>query len=95
MVNLLFFADWADYEENGWIIICEKDGQYFYQEGGHCVMVGWQPFKLCLEPISEEEVLELMEDWAEHEDDSLSLEEALRLLGCKKDIDEELLAEKA
>lgn len=84
-MNLLFFAAWADYEEDGWVVICEKDGKYFYQEGGHCVMVGYQPFEFDLLEISEEEVLDLMEEWEEHEEPETDLNEVLRLLGVKND----------
>lgn len=71
--HLIFYAWWVDYEEGGWVIICEKDGKYYCQEGGHSVMCEtetsnkWNP-----EPISEEEALALMLEWAEDEDTDLS-----------------------
>lgn len=78
--SLVFYAWWADYEEDGWIIIAEKDGRHYYQEGGHCVMddrpdyqVVWQP-----EPVTQEDALQLMLEWEEHEDtDVTTVKEAM------------------
>ena len=77
-MNLIFYGWWADYEEDGWVIICEKEGQYYTQEGGHSVM-GNSEEQLNLDPITEEEALELMVEWAEHEDnDPITIEEILK-----------------
>jgi hypothetical protein len=77
-MNLIFYGWWADYEENSWLIICEKKGQYYTQEGGHSVM-GEDEEQLDFEPITEEEALELMVEWAEHEDDDpITIEEILK-----------------
>jgi len=77
--KLIFYGWWSDWEEDGWIIICEKSGQYYYQEGGHCVMAVDDKEKL-FQPdlISEEEALQLMLEWEEHEDpDTATVSEAL------------------
>lgn len=68
--QLVFHAYWSDWEEDGWIVICEKGGQYYYQEGGHCVMVENHDENFAPEPISQEEALQLMLEWEEHEDTS-------------------------
>lgn len=67
--NIVFEASWCDWEEYGWIYIFEKDGKYYALEGGHCVMcesydTTWDDLYL----VSEDEALELMFRWAEHED---------------------------
>jgi hypothetical protein len=70
--NLVFFAWWADYEEDGWVVIGEKDGRYYCQEGGYSVMdfthpePVWNPW-----PIDEDEALRLMELWENDEDYSI------------------------
>lgn len=64
--TLVFYGSWSSYEEFGWIIILEKEGQYYSQEGGHCVLAGTE--KQCdPELVTEEEALELMIEWSEHE----------------------------
>ena len=37
-MNLIYEGEWNSYEEWGGLRIYEKDGEYFVQEGGFCVL---------------------------------------------------------
>ena len=65
--EVVFRACWSDYEENGWIVIMKKGHRFYSQTGGYCVMCEdntdrWDP-----QLISEDEAIELMLEWEEHE----------------------------
>jgi hypothetical protein len=66
--NLVFHASWSDWEEGGWIAITECNGEYFYQEGGHCVMAADDPETWNPTPISQDDALALMLEWEKDED---------------------------
>jgi hypothetical protein len=59
--NIVFYACWSDWEEYGWLVVSEKAGEYYSQEGGYSVMSletfpeVWNP-----EPITQDEALKLM-----------------------------------
>jgi hypothetical protein len=76
--KLLFFASLAYWEESFWIAIWEKDGQYFTQDGGHCVMCKDDIEEFCPEPISEQEAFDLMVEHEEYEDTNTNVEELFR-----------------
>ena len=76
-MTLVFFAHWADYEEDGYLIIAAENGIYYYQEGGYSMLMGdlnmgdW-------EEISQDDALRMMLEWEFNEDDSFdTLDEAL------------------
>ena len=65
--KVVFHASWSDYEESGWIAIMENGHRFYSQTGGYCVMADngedrWDP-----QLISEDEAIELMLEWEEHE----------------------------
>jgi hypothetical protein len=67
----IFHAAWADWEEDGWVWIFVKNGQYYGIEGGYCLGAGgdgrsdWQ----YLESLTHDEALNLMMEWEEHEEE--------------------------
>ena len=65
--EIVFYAEWNDYEENGWYSILRHNKQFYAQGGGHCVMSAdsrdrWDPW-----PVSEDRALEIMLSWEENE----------------------------
>jgi len=65
--KIVFYAEWCDYEENGWHSVLLHNGQLYVQGGGHSVMSDdnrdrWDPW-----PVTEDEALEIMLSWEENE----------------------------
>ncbi len=65
--EIVFYAAWCDYEEYGWYSILRHNGYFYGQGGGHCVMSEdnsdkWDPL-----PVTQDEALEIMLSWEEHE----------------------------
>ena len=65
--TIVFSADWSGYEDSGYQFILEKDGQYYDLSGGTSCMAedntpAWDPF-----PVSPDQALAIMLEWAEHE----------------------------
>lgn len=63
--EIVHYASWSDYEENGWIFILRKDNQLYALEYQYSVMsddnsVRWDPY-----PVSQDEAVELMISWEE------------------------------
>ena len=61
--QIVYYGDWSDYEESGYMFVLEKDGQYYIQQGGYSVMAEdntpyWDPW-----PCTEEQALKEMLDW--------------------------------
>lgn len=67
--KIVFVGEWSDYEENGWIFIFCKDQQYFYLQGGYCLMVGWSPDPLFsdIDELTADEAIGMMLEWADVE----------------------------
>ncbi len=65
--KVIFYAEWSDYEENGWVAILEHNGYFYEQNGGYSVFSDdntdrWQP-----QIITEDDAIQIMLDWEEHE----------------------------
>lgn len=66
--HCVFYADWCDWEESGWIYIFEKDKVYYSLEGGCCIDtedntdLSWD--RLQYLTSDEEQALEVMLDWS-------------------------------
>jgi hypothetical protein len=65
--EIIHHAAWCDYEENGWMFILRKDQQLYLLTWSYSVMAEdntpeWRPMT-----VSEEEALEVMIEWEEHE----------------------------
>lgn len=64
--EVLFYAEWTDYEEHGWQAILKHSNQLYAQCGGHNVMTNsedyWDP-----KPVTDDQALEIMLDWEEYE----------------------------
>lgn len=71
--QVVFYAGWSDYEEDGRIMICEKDGEFYVRQSGYSILAvesqGKGDYDSEWELISQEDVLELMLDWADNEHD--------------------------
>ena len=61
---VVFFDQWSTYEENGWVIIFEKDGSFYCQEGGYCVMASDNsPEQFSPYPITDQQALQIINEW--------------------------------
>ncbi|TLX16242.1 hypothetical protein [Rhizobium sp. MHM7A] len=58
---LAYYNAWSDFEDNGWVAIFERNGQFFQCDGGYSPMVGHVEEKLLYEPITLEQALEEIE----------------------------------
>jgi len=66
--KVIFHANWSDWEESGWVAVMERNGKFYEQRGGYSVMCEdntdrWDPWE-----VTQEQALETMLEWAEHED---------------------------
>lgn len=65
--EVIFLGAWSDYEESGWVAVMHRNGRYYEQHGGYCVMAEdntdyWDPY-----PVSEDQAIETMIEWHEHD----------------------------
>ncbi len=60
----VFFDEWTTYEENGWVVIFEKNGSFYCQEGGYCVMAfDNTPEHFSPYSITDNQALQIIEEW--------------------------------
>lgn len=65
-MDLIHTDDWATYEEGGELEIYQYQGRYFYREGASMVFSEPDaPYWDDLAEISEDKVIELIEEWEE------------------------------
>ena len=58
-----YYNSWSTYEEHGWVLICEKDNEFYLSEGGYSVMGDNSPDVFDPEKISERDAIELIIEW--------------------------------
>lgn len=69
--EVIYYNYWSDYEENGWMAILYRNGDYFLINGGYSVMSNDNDDRWFLCPQAEHEALQEIEEYeemlAEHE----------------------------
>lgn len=63
-----YYNSWGSYEEYGWILICEKDNEFYLSQGGHSVMGDNSPDFFNPEKITEIEAIELIDEWESNDE---------------------------
>ena len=78
--NLVFYASWNTHEEFGLIVILERDGTYWIGHDGHCVMASPPQTAMAFTPISEDECMDEMVEWADDEDDDMTISDVVETM---------------
>ena len=64
-----YYNHWSTYEESGWVLICEKDSEFYIAEGGYSVMCSDNTDHFYPQKITEQTAIETMEEWENNYED--------------------------